>query len=100
MDKKVMIRKSLLILYLALLAAPVGALAQATYEHEPISYNSAPAADAIARLQADLDSAKATLEYDAKHGYLVSVLNRLGIPVSSQTLVFSKTSVQRDQISP
>src|SRR6202044_3152424 len=34
------------------------------------------------------------------HGYLRSVLDALHVPVSSQTLVFSKTSFQFNQISP
>ena len=33
-------------------------------------------------------------------GYLRSVLRKLQVPVSSQTLVFSKTSLQRNEISP
>jgi len=34
------------------------------------------------------------------HGYLPSVLQALGVPVESQMLVFSKTSVQAARISP
>jgi hypothetical protein len=75
--------------------------AQAAYEREPIHYNTAPVADPIARFQADLDAGKAKLEFDPKAGgYLASLLKQLDIPVSSQTLVFSKTSLQRDRISP
>jgi hypothetical protein len=40
------------------------------------------------------------LEFEPTHGYLKSVLDRLGIPESSQTLVFSKTSFQFRKISP
>ncbi len=39
------------------------------------------------------------LDYDQQTGYLKSMLNQLEIPVSSQTLVFSKTSMQVRYIS-
>src|SRR5262249_46659298 len=40
------------------------------------------------------------LEFADEFGYLPSVLKEFKIPVSSQMLVFSKTSLQRDRISP
>ncbi len=57
-------------------------------------------ADAITKLQLDLDSGKTKLEYEPDHGYLVSVLKHLNIPIDSQTLVWSKTSSQADNTSP
>jgi hypothetical protein len=47
-----------------------------------------------------LDEGQVQLEFDARHGYLPSLLNLLEIPVSSQVLVFSKTSFQAPRISP
>ena len=76
------------------------ARADEPYEHAPINYLSATAKDPVARLQTRLDRGELKLEYDAKTGYLASVLRQLNIPKSSQTLVFSKTSFQRDRISP
>jgi len=78
------------------------ALAQSgdDFEQAPISYSKSQAVDPIARLQEQLDKKQATLKYDAVHGYLPSVLQQLKVPVSSQMLVFSKTSFQRDLISP
>ena len=40
------------------------------------------------------------LEFERDHGYLRSLLRHLDVPESSQVLVFSKTSLQRDRISP
>jgi hypothetical protein len=54
------------------------------------------AADLIQRVQAD----KNLLSYDDDYGYLRSVLKHLQVPVSSQSLVFSKSSFQLSQISP
>lgn len=56
--------------------------------------------DPVAKLQRDLDSGKRTLKRDPKTGYLKPILEALGVPASSQTLVFSKTSFQLHRISP
>ncbi len=71
------------------------------YSDAPIFYRSDDIGDPVARLQKQLEQGKAQLVYDAQdHGYLKSVLKLLDIPVSSQTLVFSKTSFQYPKISP
>lgn len=73
---------------------------RASYEHPPIDYNNAKVNDPVAKLSRHIESGDAKLEYDGKHGYLKSILQKLDIPVSSQTLVFSKTSMQLHRISP
>jgi len=40
------------------------------------------------------------LAYDNQFGYLPALLDELKVPRSSQMLVFSKTSLQRDYITP
>ncbi len=72
----------------------------ADIEQEPISYSKAPAHNAISRLQERIDAGQATLAYEAKLGYLRSLLRELHVPESSQMLVFSKTSLQRHRIGP
>lgn len=76
------------------------ATAQLEFEREPINYSTASPQDRIARLQQELQRGEVTLEYDDRHGYLPALLEYLEVPTSSQTLVFSKTSLQRPQISP
>jgi hypothetical protein len=56
--------------------------------------------DPILDLQSRMKSGAVKLESEPKHGYLGSLLKNLNIPVSSQTLVFSKTSFQTERISP
>jgi hypothetical protein len=56
--------------------------------------------EAIADLQRRIDNGKARLDYDESSGYLSSLLENLDIPVSSQSLVFSKSSAQLFLISP
>lgn len=82
------------------LLSPALAPAQMDYEREPICYDTAPVHDPIAQLQQQLDAGDIRLEYDQRHGYLPSVLKHLNVPVSSQVLVFSKTSLQASRISP
>jgi hypothetical protein len=69
------------------------------FSEAPINYR-ADVDDPVARLQKRLDHGDVSLEYEPKNGYLKSVLELLDIPVSSQTLVFSKTSFQYKKISP
>jgi len=88
-------------LCLCALALPVFVSASDTpYELEPISYSDPQVADPVAALQARLHSGEQKLDYEPANGYLRAVLRALDIPESSQTLVFSKTSFQRDRIGP
>lgn len=56
--------------------------------------------EAITRLQTLIDCEQVKLAHDDVLGYLPALLKELKIPVSSQVLVFSKTSVQKEIISP
>ena len=71
-----------------------------SFEQPPIDYVNAKVNDGVTRLSARIESGQTTLEHDVVHGYLKSVLEELEIPVSSQMLVFSKTSMQMQRISP
>jgi hypothetical protein len=82
------------------LGATARAQSDSFYEQEPIRYSAPDVNDPVARLQKRLDSGEVKLNYEDAHGYLRSVLELLEVPVSSQMLVFSKTSFQRDRISP
>lgn len=65
-----------------------------------ILYYSGEPQDLVSDLQRRVERGEAHLEFSDKWGYLESVLRELHIPVSSQTLVFSKTSLQISKISP
>jgi hypothetical protein len=70
------------------------------FSEEPINYRSENLTDPVALLQKRIDRGEVKLDYEPKHGYLKSVLEKLAIPINSQTLVFSKTSFQYKKISP
>ena len=69
------------------------------FERAPIAYSDTPSQTRVSQLQEQLDAKQTSLSYDIKRGYLPSLLSELELPVSSQLLVFSRTSAQR-QISP
>jgi len=68
-------------------------------EYPAIPYTQMPADNAIARLQARIDRGEVKLVYRAPRGYLDSILAALGIDPSSQVLVYSKSSLQKGEIS-
>lgn len=70
------------------------------YDSEPFNYTRSQPDDDVGRLMRRLENGELKLEFHAKYGYLLALLKVLQIPISSQTLVFSKTSLHRDFISP
>src|SRR4051794_41118640 len=98
-----MMTKTTKIACLALLAysaaIPHSALAD-EFEREPINYSRRSGDNRVTRLMADLHAGAKSLKHEANVGYLRSLLIALDVPQSSQTLVFSKTSLQRQRISP
>jgi len=67
-------------------------------EYPLIPYGEKPTHNAIARLQDRMERGEVKLEFTPGRGYLDSLLKALGIDPSSQTLVYSKTSLQIDLI--
>jgi hypothetical protein len=56
--------------------------------------------DAVAKLADRMAKGEETLEYKGRWGYLEDLLKKLDINTDSQVLVFSKTSLQQEKISP
>ena len=69
-------------------------------EREPIRYSAATPQNVVTRLQDQLTTSAVKLQFEPERGYLRSLLKALDVPESSQVLVFSKTSLQRERISP
>jgi hypothetical protein len=70
------------------------------FEQEPIRYSQSEPKNRVAELIDGINAGETKLTHEDRFGYLRSLLSELNIPVSSQTLVFSKTSLQRHRISP
>ena len=91
-------------IWLTLLAVTAAAYlpAQPAYDaiyDPPHSYNERQPTDKFTRLLDDLNSGKIPLDRTSEKAFLLSLLKVLNIPVSSQTLVFSTTSLQLSLIS-
>jgi hypothetical protein len=69
-------------------------------ERPPIEYSRSTPVNCISKLQSRLDAHALQLDYSEQLGYLPALLKALEVPVESQMLVFSKTSLQRHRISP
>ena len=88
---------------IATTGAGAAALAErfsASHRHPAIEYGTRPRTDRVAALNERLRTGEATLRFDRRRGFLPAVLDTLDVPVESQTLVFSKTSLQSDFIGP
>ncbi|XZE35460.1 hypothetical protein SH501x_000953 [Pirellulaceae bacterium SH501] len=95
--------RPLAVVLTTLLALPSTARAQFVsrdLEKEPILYSKTEANNRITKLIAAIESGSISLEQEGEQGYLRSLLKHLEIPESSQVLVFSKTSLQVQHISP
>ena len=89
----------LLIAVSLVLVSSSGLFAQLEFENEPINYHTTPTTDRIAKLITAIEKGETKLTWDETHGWLPSMLKELEVPRSSQTLVFSKTSLQLSRIS-
>ncbi len=77
-----------------------GATHMVAFDEDAIAYSKSEPTGPIARLQKQIDVGRVTLGHDSTYGYLLSLLDALHIATNSQVLVFSKTSFQRERISP
>src|SRR5262245_40401818 len=70
------------------------------FEQQPIRYSQSLPDNRVSRLIDRVATGEAQLLHEEKLGYLPSLLAALDVPISSQMLVFSKTSLQRQRIAP
>jgi hypothetical protein len=68
---------------------------------DPAIQYAGPVSDPVSRLEKQIESGQTKLDY-APNGwsYLPAILKRLDINIDSQVLVFSRTSIQNERISP
>ena len=70
------------------------------FDAPPHLYRTRIPADRFTRMKADLESGKIPLDRSSERAFITSLLDALDVPVSSQMLVFSTTSLQLRLISP
>ena len=69
-------------------------------DHPAIQYSTNPTNDPVSELNRKVQEGKVHLKFEGAQGYLRSVLEALNVPIESQMMVFSKTSVQSHLIRP
>jgi hypothetical protein len=89
-----------MILFVLALAGRALCLAADEIEQPPIQYSKTSPENCVSQLAAQLAAGDLELKYENRLGYLTALLEALDVPVESQMLVFSKTSLQRNRISP
>jgi hypothetical protein len=77
-----------------------GATHLTPFDEDTIAYSKSKSRGPVAKLQERLDQGQAQLVRDHRYDFLLSVLTNLQVQPSSQMLVFSKTSFQRERIDP
>jgi hypothetical protein len=92
-------RAAVLLLAHATLAAPSQAQF-IPFQDEPIRYYVDRSEDPVAKVQERIERGEKRLEFDEVNGYLRSVLRELDVPLSSQALVYSRSSLQFRKVSP
>lgn len=92
-------RKRLMSVFLPLICL-AGRLSADDLDRPPIHYATAKADNAVTVLEQKLRKGTTEWKHDSERGYLAALLKSFDIPVSSQVLVFSKTSLQRSRIGP
>ena len=91
-----MLRKLCFWLGAAILSGPTAldALGQDSFDLPPIRYSESISKDPVALLERKIQRGELVLPQDPQFGVLPGLLKELNVPVESQVLVFSKTSLQ------
>jgi hypothetical protein len=69
-------------------------------DHPAIQYATRPLHDPVARLTREINEGRIQLPFEPRSGFLRGVLRALDVPVESQIVAFSKTSLQSPRITP
>src|SRR5579862_6995244 len=80
--------------------ADLGGMFSGGLQHPAIQYYSRPVKDPVYELNRKIQAGQVKLRFDGPQGYLRSLLDALNIPVESQLVVFSRTSLLAHLISP
>src|SRR3954449_9393312 len=89
-----------LVLCLAAAQAAFGSEDYPAMDQPPHNYWKRPLHDRFSRVKEELESGRLSLDRTSEKAFVTSLLKALDIPLSSQMLVFSTTSLQLSLISP
>ena len=95
-------KRTILLLLIMMLAVPtIGAEKRLRdFEKPPHNYWQRPPQDPFTKIKAALESGKLPLDRTSEKAFVISLLKAIDISPSTQTLVYSTTSLQSGRISP
>ncbi len=70
------------------------------YEEAPIRYSDTKAKGPLSKIATEIEAGRLAFDSSSEKNFLRDFLRHLEVPVESQVLVFSRTSLQNDRISP
>jgi hypothetical protein len=89
-----------LVLFLAVAAVGRAEGTTPTFDQPPHDYWTRPLTDRFTRLKTEIEAGRLVLDTGEEKAFLLSLLRALDVPVTSQMLVFSTTSLQLRLITP
>jgi len=89
-----------LLMTLAVARGDLGGMFGGGLQHPAVQYYTRPVTNAVSELNRKLQDGTVQLKYDGPQGYLRSLLAALNIPIESQLVVFSRTSLLAHLITP
>src|SRR5277367_486501 len=92
--------RRLLCLCLLLLGVSSAWAKEPAFDQPPHDYWQRPLADRFTRLKEEVEAGRVVLDGSGEKPFLLSLLRALDVPVTSQMLVFSTTSLQLRLITP
>src|SRR3954463_1213224 len=94
--------RRLLALVLCVTSAPAlfGSGEYPEFDQPPHNYWKRPLHDRFSRVKDEIESGRLSLDRTSEKAFVTSLLKALDVPISSQMLVFSTTSLQLSLISP
>jgi hypothetical protein len=100
MPRRIGILFGALLTTLAMAFADLGGMFSGGLQHPAIQYYTRAVTDPVFQLNRKLQAGEVQLKFSGSQGYLPSLLEALSIPVESQLVVFSKTSLLAHLITP
>lgn len=89
-----------LIAFIALSTSVLSAQTYSDFELPPFSYWEKPPHDPFSKLKDQMETGQVKLDHGSPKAFLLSLLGALDVPVSSQSMVISATSLQSRLINP
>ena len=100
MHRRIALLSAGLLATIAVASGDLGGMFGGGLQHPAIQYYTRPVTDPVYQLNRQIQEGRTRLKFDGPQGYLRSLLEALNVPIESQLMVFSKTSLLARLIGP